>query len=143
MKGKMMSENTELNYARCPEDDGNLITCEIGQSRSGKPVLLGIPEIATSLFLVGSTYGVTLAIKTGVSDDFIPRCAAGLALRLDNDVHALCPILSILIETSALMHGGKMAFDKDGQVEIFPSDDCPAWMKGYFNQQMESPDDDV
>lgn len=136
-----MSENTELNYQRCPEDDGNIITCEIGRSQAGKPVLLGIPEVATSLTLCGATYGVTLAVKTGVSDDFIARCAAGLALRLDNDVHALCPIISILIETSALMHGGKMAFDRTGQVAIFPTPDCPEWMKGYMNQQMEDRDD--
>ena len=136
-----MIENTELNYQRCPEDDGNIITCMIGRSHSGKEVNLGIPEVATSLILCGATYGVTLAVKTGVSNDFIARCAAGLALRLDNDVHALCPIISILIETSALMHGGKMAFDPEGQVEIFPSSDCPVWMRGYMKQQMESNDD--
>ena len=136
-----MTENTELNYQRCPEDDGNIITCEIGRSQSGKAVCLGITEIASSLILHGATYGITMAVKTGVSNDFIARCAAGLTLRLDQDVHALCPIISVLIETSALMHGGKMAFDAEGQVEIFPSADCPAWMRGYMEQQMEDRDD--
>ena len=137
-----MSENTELNYQRCPEDDGNLITCEIGRSRSGRVMELGNPEIGTSLILLGATYGVTMAVKSGVPNDYIARCAAGLALRLGEDLHALCPIISILVEASALMHGGKMAFDKEGLAEIFPSDECPEWMSGYFDQQMESNHDD-
>lgn len=127
----------DLNYQRCPKDDAKIISADIGVSNSGKRVELGIAEIATALQIKGCIYATTLAIKGGVTEDFIARVALGLAQQMNGDIHALCPVIGMLCECSALMQGGTTAFDKYGLVNVFPSKQCPPWMRGYFDKQME------
>lgn len=124
----------DLNYLRCPEDKAKVITATLGISNSGRVVELGLAEIATSLQMKGLIYATTLAIKGGVTQDFISRVAAGLAGQMGDDVHALCPVIGVLVETFTMMNGGYTALDKDGLVNIYPSKDCPPWMKTYFEQ---------
>lgn len=127
----------DLNYQRCPEDDARVISATIGITGSNDVAELGLAEIATSLQMKGSIYATTLAIKGGVPGDFLSRCAAGLASQMGSDIHALCPVIQVLCECFALMAGGKTVLDKDGQVCIYPSKQCPDWMRGYFNKKME------
>lgn len=124
----------DLNYQRCPKDDAKIITATLGISHSGRVVELGLPEIATSLQMKGAVYATTLAIKGGVTQDFVSRVAAGLASQMGEDVHALCPVIGMLVEAFAMMMGGYTSLDKDGLVNVYPAKDCPPWMKAYFEQ---------
>ncbi len=126
----------DLNYLRCPLDTTKIISSVSGLSTSGRLVEIGLPEIASALSLKGALYATTLAIKNGVADDFVSRVATSLATQMGTDVHALCPVIGILVECMAVMTGGKAALDEKGRMNVFPSKDCPAWMKGYFNQQL-------
>lgn len=127
----------ELNYQRCPEDNAKIISASIHMTHQNEQVVLGLAEIATSLQMKGSVYATTLAIKGGVPDDFLSRCAASLASQMGGDIHALCPVIQILCECFALMASGKAVLDKDGQVSIYPSKECPKWIRGYFDKKME------
>lgn len=124
----------DLNYQRCPEDDAKVITSTLGISNSGQVVELGIAEIATALQMKGLIYATTLAVKGGVTYDFVSRVAAGLASQMGEDTHALCPVIGILVESFTLMNGGYTALDKHGLVNVYPSKDSPPWMKAYFEQ---------
>lgn len=124
----------ELNYLRCPQDDAKVITATLGISNSGTVIELGLPEIATAVQMKGLVYTTTLAIKGGVTQDFVSRVAGGLCSQMGEDVHALCPVISILVETCALMNGGYTALDQHGLVNVYPSKSCPGWMRGYFDQ---------
>lgn len=127
----------DLTYQRCPEDDAKIITATLGMSNEGREIELGIAEIAASLSLKGAIYSMTLAIKGGVQSDFVSKVAAGLISQMGDDRHALCPILGVLIEAIALSSGGYSALDGNGLVNIYPSKDCPPWMKEYFKQLVE------
>jgi len=131
----------ELNYDRCPEDDAKLILATIQMTSTGKHVTLGLAELATALCMKGSIYAATLAIKGGVENDFIGKCASGLASQMGGDIHALCPVIQILCECFALMSGGKVTTDKEGLVSVYPSRQCPKWMHEYFTQKVEDEDD--
>lgn len=129
----------ELNYQRCPEDDAGVMTADLAVSDGGE-VELGLSEIATTLQLKGSIYSTTMAIKGGVTDDFVDRVAAGLARQMDNDIHALCPVISILCKTFALLSGGRDVLGKDGLLNVYPSKECPPWMRGLFESIEKSKD---
>lgn len=124
----------DLNYQRCPEDDAKVITATLGISNSGKVVELGLSEIASSLQMKAAIYTISLAIKGGVTEDYVSRVAAGLCTQMGEDVHALCPVIGVLVECFAMMNGGYTALDKHGLVNVYPSKDCPPWMKLYFEQ---------
>jgi len=125
----------ELNYQRCPEDPARVIGASIEVPGLVEPVELGIAEITTCLHLKGSIYGVTLAVKNGVTNDFVSKVAAGLAQQMGDDIHALCPVIGILCECFALLQGGKAVVDDEGLIGVEPSKDCPAWMRGYIGNE--------
>ena len=127
----------DLNYQRCPEDDAKVLTATLGVSRGGQTVELGIAELATSVQMKGSAYATTLAIKSGVTYDFVSRVASSLSAQMGEDVHALCPVLGILVEAMALMTGGYSTLDDNGLVNVYPDKDCAPWMKEYFKQLAE------
>lgn len=127
----------DLTYQRCPKDDAKVITSTLGVSNSGQIVEIGIAEIATSVQLKGTIYATTLAIKGGVTSDFVSRVAASLASQMGDDVHALCPVIGILVEAFALMNGGYTVLDSYGSVNVYPPTDYPPWMKAYFEQLVE------
>ncbi len=126
----------ELNYQRCPEDEAKILTADIivGQ---GKVVELGLPEIVTSLALKASIYSATLAIKNGVTEDFVSRVAVGLAHHMGGDIHALCPVMGMMMECFALMGGGHSTLDEEGLVDVFPRKECPPMLRGYFENRLE------
>lgn len=124
-------------YTRCPKDDAKIITANLGVSNNGRVVELGVAEIASSVALKGVIYTLTLAIKGGVAPDFVSKVAAGLSSQLGEDQHAICPVLGALIESAALMSGGYSVLDETSLVHIYPSKECPAWMREYFKQLAE------
>ena len=126
----------DLNYNRCPEDTARVIgaTLEIGPKK-GDNVEIGLSEIATCLALKGAIYSMTLAIKNGVTDDFVSKVAIGLAQQMGEDVHALCPVIGALCECFALMQGGKVVKDDEGLIGVEPGKDCPNWMQGYIDEE--------
>jgi hypothetical protein len=126
-------EAVELTYERCPEDDARIISAEIGVSASGQAVELGVAEVSASLALKGAIYAVTLAIKSGVTEDFLSRTAAGMATQMGTDIHALCPVIRILCECFAVMSGGPTRLDDDGLLTILPPEGCPPWMEVFFS----------
>lgn len=126
----------DLIYQRCPGDTAKVLSADIAVDGQGRKVELGINEIATALIMKGAIYGTTMAIKGGVTEDFVSRVALGLSKQLGDDIHALCPVLGILCECSALMAGGKAVFDKSGLVEVFPPQQCEAWLKKYFDKKI-------
>lgn len=123
----------ELNYKRCPEDETKVLSAEFPAGVLGESVTLGIAEIVAALQMKGCIYATTLAIKSGVEDDFVSRTALGLSEQMGDDIHALCPVIGILCECFALMTGGKPVLGKDGQVNIYPAKDCPPLLRGYFD----------
>lgn len=126
----------ELNYQRCPEDRANVIGASIEVPGPGKDSIeLGISEIATCLQLKAAIYGMTLAIKNGVTDDFVSKVAAGLASQMGDDIHALCPVIGALCECFALLQGGKVVLDDEGLIGVEPSKDCPSWMQRYIDEE--------
>jgi hypothetical protein len=127
----------DLVYQRCPDDAAKILSAEIATDGMGRKVELGLSEIATALIMKGAIYGTTMAIKGGVTEDFVSRVALGLSKQLGDDIHALCPVLSILCECSALMAGGRAVFSQSGLVEVFPPQQCEAWLKKYFDKKME------
>lgn len=131
-----MDMDLDLTYQRCPDDAAGVISAEVGVDGQGRKVEFGISEIATVLAMKGTIYGTTLAIKGGVTGDFVSRVALGLFKQMGDDIHALCPVLSILCECSALMSGGKAVFGQTGLVEIFPPQPCEEWLKKYFDKKM-------
>ncbi|KKN80404.1 hypothetical protein LCGC14_0329970 [marine sediment metagenome] len=130
-----------LNYQRCPEDDARVLTASLAIS-GGQQIDVGLGEIATTLQLKGSIYSATVVIKGGVTDDFIDRVATGLAKQMGEDIHALCPVISILCKAFALMAGGRAVLDKEGLLNVYPSKECPPWMRGLFESIEESKDED-
>ncbi len=122
-----------LNYKRCPEDDEEVVLVELPVGVAGGSMALGIAEIATVLQVKGSIYATTLAIRSGVEDDFVSKVALALVHRMGDDIHALCPVIDILCECQALMTGGKVVLGKDGQVHIYPTKDCSPLLRGYFD----------
>ncbi|KKM27662.1 hypothetical protein LCGC14_1572490 [marine sediment metagenome] len=128
----------DLTYQRCPEDAAQVLsaTLEIDLGPSGKKIELGIHEIASILMMKGMIYGTTLAIKGGVTEDFVSRVALGLSKQMGDDVHALCPVLGMLSECSALMGGGKAVLSKEGLIDVFPSQQCEEWLKKYFDKKL-------
>ena len=130
----------ELNYQRCPEDDSKMLTSSLEVS-DGQQIDIGLAEIATTLQIKGSIYSTTAVIKSGVTDDFIDRVAAGLAKQMGEDIHALCPAISIICKAFALMSGGRAVLDKEKLLNVYPSKECPPWMRGLFESIEESKDD--
>ncbi len=130
----------DLNYQRCPEDDARVLTANLAVS-NGQQTNIGLSEIATTLQLKGSIYSTTVAIKGGVTDDFIDRVATGLAKQMGEDIHALCPVINILCKAFALMSGGRAVLDEEGLLNVYPSKECPPWMRGLFESIEKSKDE--
>lgn len=130
----------DLNYQRCPEDSTKVISATLPVGNGSQQIVLGMPEIATALQLKGALYSLTLAIKGGVTDDFVDRVAAGLARQMGDDIHALCPAIGILCKTLALMGGGKAVLGKDELLSVYPNKQCPPWMRGLFESIENSKD---
>ena len=123
----------ELNYQRCPDDEMKVLSAELSTGVLGESVTLGVAELVTDVQMKGCIYGVTLAIKGGVEDDFVSKAALGLLSQMGGDIHALCPVIGILCECFALMTGGKVVLGKDGLVNIYPAKDCIPLLRGYFD----------
>lgn len=112
----------ELSYDRCPNDDSKASSATIGYNpETGKPIELSLNAVAACTALHAASLAITTAMKAGVEDDFLEKIALCLYPRLEEDPHAMCPIITINSMMSALhRQHARVLFTKDERVMIIP-----------------------
>ncbi len=105
----------------------------VGPTKDGQSVTIGLPEIASSVAMKSAACTVTLAMKGGVTNDFILRTALGVKNQLEPDLYALVPVMEIVCTTLALTCGAEVIVQDSGELKLVGIEECPGWLQQYFS----------
>ena len=118
---------SDLSYDRCPRDDWKAGFATIGMNpQTGKPVELNINGVSSVIAMQSAFMTLSAAMKAGHEEDFLEKVALCLYGKLQDDPHALCPILSIC---SMIL----MMLDKQAGVVFKASSVSGGFHDYYFN----------
>jgi hypothetical protein len=115
---------SDIGYNRCPNDDWKAGTAQIGENpKTGQPVELNINGISAVVSVQSALLTLSAAMKAGHEKDFIEKIALCLFGKLQDDPHAICPLLTVLSMVLLMLRGVvDVTFDNEGHVVITPPD---------------------